>query len=176
MHVRKFAYISRVKVKSASLFNRYFFLIQDDIDISTAKNFESSKINQSHGFTFGEGNNQNATYTKSACQTSNSSSTILSEDDGKSKLTPTSYQVKIRRRRACQMKALIVILAIMAAACIGCIIGYFFIEYSKANQRHFELVKNMVSSRKCQFYLREFYFIFTLNISNLTFVLKQKSS
>jgi len=129
-------------------------ILKDDIEISNAKKYESSKINQSHGFTFGEGNTQNATYTKSACQTSNSSSTILSEDDGNVKLTPPSYQVKIRRRRACQMKALIVILAILAAACIGCIIGYFFIEYSKANQRHMELVKNMVSSRKCNFYLK----------------------
>ena len=134
------------------------FILKDDIEISNSKKYESSKINQSHGFTFGEASNQNATYTKSACQTSNSSSTIISEDDGHVKLTPPSYQVKIRRRRACQMKALIVILAILAAACIGCIIGYFFIEYSKANQRHMELVKNMVSSRKCNFFHDIFFY------------------
>ena len=126
---------------------------KDDIEISNGKKYDSAKINQSHGFTFGDGNNtaHNPTYTKSACQTSNSSSTILSEEDtnGNAKLTPTSYQVKIRRRRACQMKALIIFLAILAAACIGLVVGYFFIEYGKANQRHMELVKNMVSSRKC---------------------------
>jgi hypothetical protein len=120
----------------------------------------ASTISQSHGFTFGDASSQ--TNIKTACANTASSMAISDEDLNAnmpncthSKLTTTNlslYDIKIRRRRACQMKALIVLLALLAAGCIGCILGYFFIRYNNENLRHLKYTQNMVAERNSKLF------------------------
>jgi hypothetical protein len=116
------------------------------------KKFNDSKINQTHGYTFGESNAESkaAFTTKAACTTS--SSTHVSDDDLNLKLTATSssYDIKIKRRKACQMKGLVVLLGMLTAACIGCLVAYFYMKYKYENELHFNLTQNMVMERSCK--------------------------
>jgi hypothetical protein len=114
-----------------------------------------SKISQSHGFTFGDASSH--TNIKTTCGNSNiGGSSAISEDDLTSnpKLVShlSSYDIKIRRRRACQLKAIIILLAMLAAGFIGCLVGYFFIRYNEQNIRHLQYSQNMVAERNCKFY------------------------
>ncbi len=112
-----------------------------------------SKISQSHGFTFGDASSQ--TNIKTTCGNSNIGSSAISEDEltGNPKLVSnlSSYDIKIRRRRACQLKAVIILLALLAAGFIGCLVGYFFIRYNEQNMRHLQYSQNMVAERNCEF-------------------------
>jgi hypothetical protein len=72
-------------------------------------------------------------------------------DDGNIKLTKNSiYEIKVRRRRTCQLKALVITLAIFAAICIGCIMTFFFIKYAQEHDRYLKYTKNMVAERDCK--------------------------
>lgn len=70
------------------------------------------------------------------------------EDDAHHKLTaPSSYEIKIRKRRTCQMKALVIMIALLAAVCIGGIMAYFFIKYNTENEKYLKYTQNMVAER-----------------------------
>jgi flagellar basal body-associated protein FliL len=132
------------------------FFKKDDEEIAKGKNFDS-KINQSHGFTFGEGNSNKKNYTKSANTVSNMMTS--QEDDAHQKLTaPSTYEIKIRKRRACQLKALVILVALFAAVCIGCIMAYFFIKYNNEHERYVKYTQYMVAERNCKCLLFELIF------------------
>jgi hypothetical protein len=115
----------------------------------------ASKISQSHGFTFGDASSH--INLKTTCGNSNIGSSAISDDDlsGNPKLAShmSSYDIKIRRRRACQLKAIIILLAMLAAGIIGCLVGYFFIRYNEQNMRHLQYSQNMVAERNCELFL-----------------------
>ncbi len=56
----------------------------------------------------------------------------------------------MRQRRTCYLKTLVVLLAMLAAACIGLIIAYFFVKYNNEHMRYLEFTKNMVAERDCR--------------------------
>ena len=80
-----------------------------------------------------------------------SSVASTSEDDPHLKLTTSPYEIKIRKRRACQLKALVVLVALFAAVCIGCIMAYFFIKYKNEHEQYLKYTQNMVAERTCNF-------------------------
>lgn len=125
-----------------------------------------SKINQAHGFAFGEGNDftKAATYTKSAAShigvggggghpndnpNLKLTSHISSSSSSSSTAAATAFDIKVKRKRACQMKMLVVLLAMMSAACIGCILAFFYMRYQHENELHFNYTQNMVIERAC---------------------------
>ena len=60
----------------------------------------------------------------------------------------SAYDMKLRRRKSCQLKALVVFLAMLAAACIGVIIAYFFVKYSNEHEKYLRYTQNMVAERE----------------------------
>lgn len=143
-----------------------------------------TKINQTHGYAFGEGMDctKAATYTKSAvvCHmnangmgasngaSTSSTTTVHSgvatgaartnadvDIDPNLKLTHMSsstsaFDIKVKRKRACQMKVLVVLLAMMSAACIACILAFFYMRFQHENELHFNYTRNMVMERACK--------------------------
>lgn len=152
-----------------------------------------TKINQAHGYAFGEGNDctKAATYTKAAAchmttsSTANnnggvgggSSSTVHSvrdhHDDPNMKLTHMSssssaFDIKVKRKRACQMKLLVVLLALMSAACIGCLVAFFYMRYQHENALHLNYTQNMVIERACKWENITFFLVSILTLLILT--------
>lgn len=120
-------------------------LLKDDID--NGKHFET-QISKSHGFIYGEGSIQS----KSQLTRCENMIRENSEDSGQMQYTKFSpYDIKVRRRRTCQLKALVVFLAMVAAACIGCIIAYFFVKYNGEHEKYLRYTQNMVAERNCNF-------------------------
>lgn len=162
--------------------------------MENAKKFSScgsnneNRINQAHGYAFGEGMDcsKAATYTKSAachmntnnnnassssggmmtvngcgggCASSSSTVGVIGGgagvDDPNLKLTHMSssssaFDIKVKRKRACQMKVLVVLLAMMSAACIACLVAFFYIRFQHENELHFNYTRNMVMERACK--------------------------
>ena len=138
--------------------------------MENAKKFciNETKINQAHGYAFGEGNDvtKAATYTKSSnmCMASSSNPHVvhpqqlqqLEDETANLKLTSqmsasssSAFDIKVKRKRACQMKLLVVLLALMSAACIACIAAFFYLRYQKESELHFNYTQNMVVERAC---------------------------
>lgn len=148
--------------------------------MENARKFGETKINQTHGYAFGEGMDctKAATYTKSAASmchmnggggaggSSSSSRNDVgvvgiggsSSDDPNLKLTHMSssssaFDIKVKRKRACQMKVLVVMLALMSAACIACLVAFFYMRYQHENELHFNYTRNMVMERACNLFI-----------------------
>ena len=133
--------------------------VKDDVELNEAsgggggnKKFQSI-INQSHGYTFGEGSAHSVM--KTSCANSQVTP-CLSDDEAKLKLTSSmttstaAADMRRRRSRACQLKTMIVMLALLAAAFIGCLIAYFFMRYNSEHMRYLKYTKNMVAERNCK--------------------------
>lgn len=75
------------------------------------------------------------------------------DDDAKLKLTGTSasYDIKIRQRRACHLKVLVILIAMLTAGFIGCIFTYYYMRYQIENQKYLSYTQNMVLERACNF-------------------------
>ncbi len=85
----------------------------------------------------------------------------MTNEDDHLKLTPSStYEIKIRKRRACQLKALVVLVALFAAVCIGCIMAYFFIKYNNEHEKYLKYTQGMVADRNSKFYSNSLDFFF----------------
>lgn len=76
------------------------------------------------------------------------------DDNAKLKLTgsASSYEIKIRRRRACHIKALVILVALLTAGFIGCLFTYYFMRYQKENQKYLSYTQNMVLERACKIF------------------------
>jgi hypothetical protein len=111
----------------------------------SGKHFES-QISKSHGFIYGEGSSQSKTEL-ARCENITRENSENSERMQYTKFS--SYDIKVRRRRTCQLKVLVVFLAILAAACIGCVIAYFFIKYNGEHEKYLKYTQNMVAERNC---------------------------
>lgn len=111
---------------------------------------EESNIIQNNGYAFGEGNSLNKNMKKSP--SSNAIGDL--DDDAKLKLTGTSasYDIKIRQRRACHLKLLVILVAMLTAGFIGCVFTYYFMRYQMENQKYLSYTQNMVLERACNIF------------------------
>ena len=94
--------------------------------MTNLKNFEI-KTNQENCFIYGDGNSK----TKNNLAKSEK---IANDEDTIRKLNPFSpYDIKVRRRRVCQMKSFVILMAIFFAACMSCLISYYYIKFNGKN-------------------------------------------
>ena len=94
--------------------------------MTNLKNFET-KTNQKHCFIYGDGNSKTKNNLAKA-------EIIANDEDTRHKLTPFSpYDIKVRRRRVCQMKSFVILMAIVFAAGMGCLISYYYVKFNSKN-------------------------------------------
>jgi hypothetical protein len=119
--------------------------------INNNNNINNNSNSSSSSSTRSSGNNNHAS----------SSNSIISDDGDFSSSHPNSkiafaantlpYEIKMRaRKRACQMKALVVLLAMLFATCIGGVLAYYYMRFNYVNERHLNLTQNMVHERACK--------------------------
>lgn len=72
-------------------------------------------------------------------------------DNAKFKLTSSipSNEIKIRQKRACHLKVLVILIAFLTAGFIGCLFTYYFMRYQMENQKYLSYTQNMVLERAC---------------------------